>query len=55
MAGVTYDMGNWVADLGYRMIYMPKISNYALSPQTPWYLNDNTVSEIRASVRYRLQ
>ena len=55
MAGVTYDMGNWVADLGYRMIYMPKISNYALAPQTPWYLNDNTVSEIRASVRYRLQ
>jgi len=55
MAGVTYDMGNWVADLGYRMIYMPKISNYAATPQTPWYLNDNTVSEIRASVRYRLQ
>jgi Outer membrane protein beta-barrel domain len=54
MAGVTYDMGNWVADLGYRMIYMPKISNYALAPQTSWYINDNTVSEIRASVRYRL-
>ena len=28
MAGVTYDAGSWVADLGYRLIYMPKISNY---------------------------
>ncbi len=27
MTGVTYDMGNMVADLGYRMIYMPQISN----------------------------
>ena len=52
MAGVTYDAGTWVADLGYRMIYLPKISNYAA---TPYYLNDNTVHEIRGTVRYRFQ
>jgi opacity protein-like surface antigen len=52
MAGVTYDMGSWVADVGYRMIYMPKISNYST---TPYYLNDNTVHEIRGTVRYRFQ
>ena len=53
MAGVTYDMGTWVADLGYRMIYMPKISNYV--PGASFYLNDNTVHEIRGTVRYRFQ
>ena len=52
MAGVTYDAGSWVADLGYRLLYMPKISNYA---STPYYLNDNTVHEIRGTVRYRFQ
>jgi opacity protein-like surface antigen len=52
MAGVTYDAGTWVADLGYRLIYMPKISNYST---TPYYLNDNTVHEIRGTVRYRFQ
>ena len=55
MAGVTYDAGNWVADLGYRLIYMPKISNYAAGAVTPYYLNDNTVHEIRGTVRYRFQ
>ena len=55
MAGVTYDAGSWVADLGYRLIYMPKISNYATPPNTPYYLNDNTVSEVRGTVRFRFQ
>jgi hypothetical protein len=55
MAGVTYDMGTWVADLGYRMIYMPKISNYVAGTNTSFYLNDNTVHEIRGTVRYRFQ
>ena len=50
MAGVTYDAGSWVADLGYRLLYLPKISNYAT---TPYYLNDNTINEIRGTVRYR--
>jgi hypothetical protein len=51
MAGITYDAGAWVADLGYRMIYMPKISNYVNGAS--FYLNDNTVNEIRGTVRYR--
>jgi hypothetical protein len=52
MAGVTYDAGNWVADLGYRMIYMPTISNYVSGDN--FYLHDNTLHEIRGTVRYRL-
>jgi hypothetical protein len=53
MAGVTYDAGAWVADLGYRLLYMPKISNY-VAP-TSWYAYDNTVHEVRGTLRYRLQ
>jgi opacity protein-like surface antigen len=55
MAGVSYDMGSMVADLGYRFIYLPQLSNNALGPDPSWYLNDNTVHEIQASLRYRLQ
>ena len=46
-------MAKWVADLGYRLLYLPKISNYAAAPNTPYYLNDNTVHELRGTVRYR--
>lgn len=53
MAGVSYDAGSWVADLGYRLLYLPKISNYAAAPNTPYYLYDNTVHEVRGTVRYR--
>jgi hypothetical protein len=55
MAGVTYDAGTWVADLGYRLIYMPTMTNNALGPQSSYYLNGNTVNEIRGTVRYRFQ
>jgi len=55
MAGVTYDAGSWVADLGYRLLYLPKLSNYSTLPNDTWYLNDNTISEIRGTVRYRFQ
>ncbi len=56
MAGVTYDAGQWVADVGYRMIYMPTITNgQDAFPFNPYYLNGNTVHELRATVRYRLQ
>lgn len=54
MAGVTYDAGTWVADLGYRMIYMPTITNNAVGMPS-YYLNGNTIHEIRGTVRYRLQ
>ncbi|MEQ1770911.1 MAG: hypothetical protein ABL879_13825 [Devosia sp.] len=55
MAGVSYDMGSWVGDLGYRFIYMPQISNNAVGPDTSWYINQNTVHEVQASIRYRLK
>ncbi|MEO8758188.1 MAG: hypothetical protein ABI398_10615 [Devosia sp.] len=55
MAGVTYDAGTWVADLGYRLIYMPVITNNAIGPKSSYYLNGNTVNEIRGTVRYRFQ
>jgi len=56
MAGITYDMGNVVADLGYRLIYMPQLSNNqtASSGHNSYYLNDNFVNEVRATLRYRL-
>ena len=51
MAGVTYDMGSAVADLGYRMIYMPTITNQAAL--TPYYVNNNVFHEVRGTLRYR--
>ena len=56
MTGVTYDMGSIVADLGYRMIYMPQFTNGTFAqgtPQGPYYLNDNLIHEVRGTVRYR--
>jgi hypothetical protein len=56
MAGVTYDMGSMVADLGYRFIYMPQITNgsAALPPAaTPYYINNAMFHELRGTVRYR--
>jgi opacity protein-like surface antigen len=50
MAGVTYDMGSVVADLGYRAIYMPTISN---GTPSPFYVNQNLVHEVRGTLRYR--
>ena len=52
--GLTYDTGTFVADLGYRLLYLPQISNnYAGG--TSYYLNDNFVHEIRGTLRYRLK
>lgn len=56
MAGVTYDMGTIVADLGYRMIYMPQLSNGSNAlgkPQGPYFINDNFIHEVRGTLRYR--
>lgn len=52
MAGVSYDMGTVVADLGYRMIYMPQITNGAAG-SPPFYINHPTIHELRGTVRYR--
>ncbi|MNT85291.1 hypothetical protein D3C72_2254420 [compost metagenome] len=51
MAGVTYDMGAAVADLGYRGLYMPGLTNG--STTQPLYVNDNFIHELRGTVRYR--
>lgn len=57
MAGATYDMGTIVADLGYRMVYIPQITNgdAALDPDTlsPYYANNNFIHEVRGTLRYR--
>jgi opacity protein-like surface antigen len=53
MAGVTYDMGALVADLGYRGIYIPQITNAQEGPNTSFYLNDNFKHEVRGTLRYR--
>lgn len=52
MAGVTYDMGNIVTDLGYRMIYMPKVGNGAADPNN-YTINKNFIHEVRGTLRYR--
>lgn len=54
MAGVSYDAGTWVADVGYRMLYLPTITNNAEGIPS-YYLNGNVINEIRGTVRYRLQ
>ena len=53
MAGVTYDMGTAVADLGWRGIYMNKVMNQPAAPATPYIINNNFINELRATVRYR--
>lgn len=50
MAGVTYDMGSVVADLGYRLIYMNKITNATFDP---FYINHAMTHELRGTIRYR--
>jgi hypothetical protein len=54
MAGVQYDMGTMVADVGYRLMYLPQISNNTPGAAS-FYLNDNTVHEVRGTLRYRFQ
>jgi len=54
MVGVSYDMGAWVADVGYRLIYIPTITNGAKGIPS-YYLNGDTVNEIRGTIRYRFQ
>lgn len=51
MAGVGYDFGALVADLGYRALYIDEIEN---TNETPEYrVDDAWVHEIRATLRYR--
>lgn len=51
MAGVGYDFGALVADLGYRALYIDQIAN---TNEDPDYRVDNAlIHELRATLRYR--
>jgi len=51
MAGVSYDMGPVVADLGYRALYLPVLTNG--STAQPLFVKDAFIHELRGTVRYR--
>jgi opacity protein-like surface antigen len=57
MAGVSYDMGDWVADVGYRGLFMPTITNgqAGIVPPalSPFYVNNAMIHEVRGTLRYR--
>lgn len=53
MAGVTYDMGSMVADLGYRGIYMNKVMDQPTPGPGTYIVNHNFIHEVRGSLRYR--
>ncbi len=53
MAGVSYDMGDVVADLGYRGIYMNKVMSQPPAPVDAYIINNNFIHEVRGTVRYR--
>lgn len=53
MVGVTYDMGNVVADFGYRGIYMNKVMSQPPVAPPPYIINNNFIHEARATLRYR--
>jgi hypothetical protein len=57
MAGVGYDMGSWVADVGYRGIWISQINNSPTDPVTDpglyYSIDNNWIHELRGTVRYR--
>ncbi len=54
MAGVSYDMGNMVAEFGYRGIYMNKVMSQPPIAANTYIINNNLIHEARATLRYRL-
>jgi hypothetical protein len=54
MVGVGYDMGKWVADVGYRGLYIDQINNAPTADENNYYEADNNwIHELRGTVRYR--
>lgn len=55
MVGVGYDMGNWVADVGYRGLYINQINNSPTDEATSSYyeIDNNWIHELRGTIRYR--
>lgn len=52
MIGVGYDFGSVVADVGYRGVYINRLSNGAAAPDTVWS-DHNFLHEVRGTLRYR--
>jgi opacity protein-like surface antigen len=57
MAGVGYDMGTWVADLGYRGVWISQVNNSptdeVADPGRFYKIDNNFIHELRGTVRYR--
>ncbi len=54
MAGIGYDMGSWVADVGYRGLYIAQINNSPTTTPGYYYnVDNNFIHELRGTVRYR--
>lgn len=54
MAGVGYDMGTLVADLGYRALYLRQINNWpATDPEAYYEIDNSWIHEVRGTLRYR--
>lgn len=53
MAGITYDMGDLVADLGYRGIYMNKVMSQPANIANAYIIDNNFIHELRGTIRYR--
>ncbi|ODT70492.1 MAG: hypothetical protein ABS75_12725 [Pelagibacterium sp. SCN 63-23] len=51
MAGLGYDFGQVVADIGYRALYIHSIDNPTAA--FPYSADNNWVHEVRGTVRYR--
>jgi len=56
MAGVGYDMGKWVADVGYRGLYIDEINNSPTDETADGYfeVHNNWIHEVRGTIRYRI-
>ena len=53
MVGLGYDFGNWVADVGYRAVYINSINNGAAPVGQGYTIAGAVVNEVRGSLRYR--
>ena len=51
MVGVGYDMGTWVADLGYRGLYINQISNAPTDPRHRARSRSTTTGSTRCAAR----
>lgn len=53
MVGLGYDFGAWVADVGYRAVYINSINNGAAPVGEGYSIAGTLVNEVRGSLRYR--